>query len=147
MLTGLRLYGAIGIAVALAIFIGFALHWKHQAADRAEKLALICQTTRLASANPKLACGQVAVQITEMGTSLKNVTAALDKQNAAVDAMGAKTVEQQAEAAKAVLNAAGRARSAEASAERLRASARSDGAPAGSVAACKPSKTLEGAWR
>ena len=71
------------------------------------------------------------------------LTQALDKQNAAVEAMGAETKRQQGDAAKAVLNAQGRAQKAEGAAERLKASSRAGGAkPEGQF-----SKTFEDQWR
>jgi hypothetical protein len=35
--------------LAALSFVMLALHWKHQAADRGDKLATICQVTRSAS--------------------------------------------------------------------------------------------------
>ena len=144
MLSGLRLYGALGIAAALAIFIGFALHWKHQAAARGEKLATICATTREAAANPKLACGQVGVQISEMGKSIADLKIGIAHQNAAVDAMAKESDRQKAAAAEAVKRASTRAHEAEAASERLAVSSRSTVPPS---ASCKPSKALEEQWR
>lgn len=145
MLSGIRLYGLIGFVAALAIFIGFALHWKHQAADRKEKLVLICQTTRTAADNPKLACGQVAVQIAELGKSVVNLKAEVKSQNVAVNALAAESARQKAAAIEAARRADKAARGAQAVSDRLAASSRSPAAP--SASQCKPSKVLEEQWR
>lgn len=138
----------IGLAVAAAAILSFVLlafHWKAQAADRAQKLEIICKATRDASDNPKLSCGNVPLQIGELGASVKNTKAALERQNAAVNALAVESDRQKAEAAKAVLNARGRAREAQATSERLKASSRagdSQNAPQGQF-----SKTFEETWR
>ncbi len=134
----------IGAGLAIAIFIGLAFHWKHQAAERKDQLASICVATRLASNQPKLGCSEVPKQIAFMGEAIGTLTRAIDKQNAAVDAMGNETVRQQKLAAQASQEAAGRAKRAEDVAERLRASARAGGAPS---AQCEPSKVLQEQWR
>jgi hypothetical protein len=74
--------------------------------------------------NPKLKCSDVPVQIKELGDSVTNLKAGIAMQNAAVDALGAKSKADQAAAAQAVSKAATRAREAEATSERLKASAR-----------------------
>lgn len=136
---------AFGIAAAAVLsFVLLAFHWKHQAADRKESLEIICKATRDASDNPKLGCGNVPLQIGELGASVKNTKAALDRQNAAVNALAAKSASDQAAAAQASRNAQARARGPEATSERLKASARAGGA---SGAACEPSKTLKETWR
>jgi hypothetical protein len=149
-MPGLSTAKLIGIAVAAAAILTFvllSLHWKSQAADRKQKLEIICTTTRAAADDPKLSCGNVTLQIGELGASVKNLKAALAKQNAAVNALATESDRQKAEASQAVLKAQGRAQAAQATSARLMASARSGSAPAGSAAACKPSKTLEGAWQ
>jgi len=145
MLTGLRLYGALGLAAAIALLLGFALHWRHQAADRKASLETICAATRQASNVPNLKCSEVQKQIGFMGETITTLSTALDKQNAAVKALGQETARQQAEAAKASENAQERARGAEATAERLRASARA--LPSASQRQCEPSKALTEAWK
>ncbi len=72
-LTGIRLYAALGFAAAVAIFVGFALHWKHQAADRKASLETICAATRNASNLPKLRCAEVPAQIAFLGEALNAV--------------------------------------------------------------------------
>jgi hypothetical protein len=52
VIPGLSTAKLIGLAIAVAAILSFVLlafHWKHQAADRGEKLAVICQATRDAS--------------------------------------------------------------------------------------------------
>jgi hypothetical protein len=69
----LKLGGMILGGLAALSFVLLALHWKHQASERGEKLAVICQTTRTASGVPKLKCGEVAAQIQFMGEALNAV--------------------------------------------------------------------------
>lgn len=137
----LKVGGMILGAAAILSFVLLAFHWKHQAADRAERLAIICTTTREAADNPKLGCGNVVIQIQQLGASVKNAKAALERQNAAVNALSAESDRQKAEAAKAVLSASARARASQATSDRLAASSRAGGPP------CEPSKVLKGAWR
>jgi hypothetical protein len=127
--------------VAILSFVLLAFHWKHQAADRGEQLAVICQFTRDASGNPKLKCSEVPAQIKFMGEAIGTLTTAIHKQNDAVAAMGAETTRQQADSAKASEKAAERSKGALATSTRLTASSRAGGAP------CEPSKALKGAWQ
>lgn len=146
-MMGLSTAKLIAFAVAAAAILSFVLlafHWKHQAADRGEKLAIICKTTREAADNPKMACGNVTLQIGELGASVKNTKAALERQNAAVSALATESDRQKAEAAKASQKAATRAREAQATSDRLTASSRSGEAQA---KPCDASKALKGAWR
>jgi hypothetical protein len=146
MLSGLYVK-LIGGAVAALMLLGLVLglkHYKHLAADRGEKLATICQTTRAASGNPKLKCGEVPQQIQFMGEAIGTLTTAIHNQNAAVDAMGTETKRQQTESDRAVLKAQGRAQNAQATSARLTASSRSSEAQA---KPCEPSKALKGAWQ
>lgn len=137
----------IALAVAAAAILSFVLlafHWKGQAADRKEKLELICKATRDAADNPKMNCGNVTLQIGELGASVKNTTAALDRQNAAVNALAVANAKAQQDAVKAVSAAAQRAKAAQSVSDRLSASAND---PARKKAPCAPSETLAGAWR
>lgn len=137
----------IALAVAAAAILSFVLlafHWKAQAADRKEKLTIICTATREASDNPKLGCGNVVTQIGAMGVSLKDTKAALARQNAAVADLGAKTTAQQAEAARASVKAQERSKGALVTSARLTASAHSATAVA---KPCLPSDALKGAWQ
>lgn len=137
----------IGGAVAALMLLGLILglkHYKALAESRGEKLETICKTTREAADNPKMACGNVTLQIGELGASVKNTKAALERQNAAVNALGAESERQKAEAAKASQRAATRARAAQDTSDRLAASSRSGEAQA---KPCEPSKALKGAWR
>jgi hypothetical protein len=134
----------IGGAIAALVLLGLVLglkHYKGLAESRGEKLAIICTTTREASDNPKLDCGNVALQIGELGASVKNTKVALERQNTAIKAQAAEINRQKAEAAQASQQAVTRARAAQATSDRLAASSRSGGPP------CEPSKALEGAWR
>lgn len=137
----------IGLAVAAATILSFvvlAFHWKHQAADRAEKLTIICKATRDASDNPKLGCGNVPLQIGELGASVKNTKAALERQNAAVNAMAAASAKAQDDAEKAISSARERVKAAQTTSDRLSASARDNQRQ---KQPCEPSKELKGAWK
>jgi hypothetical protein len=96
----LKLGAMILGGVAILSFVLLAFHWKSQAADRGEKLAVICQTTRDASGQPKLKCGEVAKQIGFMGQTIGTLTTAIHRQNDAVSAMGAESARQKAAATK-----------------------------------------------
>lgn len=139
-----KLIGIGLAALAVAAFVLMAFHWKHQAADRKEKLEIICKATRDASDNPKLGCGNVPIQIGELGASVKNLKAAIASQNAAVNDLAAKSRQAQDEAAQASRNAKKRAQGAEDTARRLIASSRSGEHLA---KPCAPSKAVSDAWR
>jgi hypothetical protein len=140
-LSTAKLIGLAIVAAAILSFVLLAFHWKHQAADRGEKLAVICQSTRDASGQPKLKCSDVPAQIKFMGEAIGTLTQAIHKQNDAVTAMGAESERQKAEAAKASQAAQKRSTGAQATATRLEASSRAGGPP------CEPSKALKGAWQ
>lgn len=146
MLTNIpwRLIGIGAGVLALIALLWIINGWRVDAAERKAKLEVICQTTREASANPKLACKDVPLQITQLGKAIADLKTGIAHQNAAVNELGAKTAQAQAESKQASQRAATRAREAEATAERLRASARSTGAPS---ASCPPSKVLSESWR
>jgi hypothetical protein len=140
----------IALAVAAAAILSFvllALHWKSTMTDRGQQLATICAATRLAADNPKMDCKAVPQQIGLMGTDIANLKAGLDKQNAAVTALGTESDRQKAEAAVAVSKAATRAQGVEGTIERLKASSRASGPPAGSQAVCVPSKEVQRDWQ
>lgn len=137
----------IGMGVGLLAVVAFvlmALGWKKDAADRKEKLGVICAATRQAAGNPKLACKDVPVQIQLMGGSIANLKAGISRQNAAVDAMGQASAKAQQDADKAVSAAKERAKGASAASDRLSASARSSERQ---TKPCEPSKELERSWR
>lgn len=145
-LPTLKLIG-IGIgALAVIALLAVVNTWRVQAKDRGEKLAVICQATRDASGHKNLKCGEVVQQIKFMGETIGTLTRALDKQNAAVDAMGAETKRQQAEAAEASQKAQERVGRADATSRRLSASA-AHGSSSVATGACQPSKELERAWQ
>lgn len=132
-----------GLAAAL-IVLGLVLglrHYRNLANDRGAKLAAICETTRSASGQPKLKCGDVAQQIQFMGEAITVLTSAIHRQNAAVAAMGTETARQQAESAKASKAAQERVDGAQATSARLIASSHAGGPP------CEPSKALKGSWK
>lgn len=146
MLTGLPLkligygLGALALIAALLTING----WRVDAADRKAKLEVICQATRSAANNPKMKCSEVPAQIGFMHDSIKALHAGIEKQNAAVDALGAKSKADHAAAVQASQAAQARARGAEAVAERLRASAE---VPRKSEGPCEASKEAQNAWR
>lgn len=140
-LSYIKLAGLAIAAAAILSFVLLAFHWKSAMTERGEKLAVICQSTRDASGNPKLKCAEVPAQIKFMGEAIGTLTTAIHKQNDAVAAMGTETARQQGESAKASQAVLGRAREAQATSSRLEASSRSGGP------ACEPSKALKGAWR
>jgi hypothetical protein len=147
MIPGLSTAKLIGLAIAAAAILSFvllALHWKNTMTERGQKLEIICKATREAAAEPKLDCGNVVIQIEQLGTSLKTVTRALNDQSAAVAAMGEQTKAQQAATAQASQKAQERAGRAEATANRLTASSRAGEAQA---KPCAPSKALQEQWR
>jgi hypothetical protein len=144
MMFGLSYVKLIGLAIAAAVILSFVLlafHWKNTMTERGEKLAVICQTTRDASGNPKLKCGEVPDQIKFMGETITALKNALHVQNDAVAALGAQTKQQQTDSAKASQAAEKRAQGAQATSTRLGASSRVGGPP------CEPSKALKGAWQ
>jgi hypothetical protein len=120
-----------------------ALDRSRACGDEAQ-LTIICTATRDAAANPKLDCKLVPAQIRELGKSIENLRGALDHQNAAIAALGAKTAEQQKAAAEAEKRAAQRVAVAKSVAERLQESARHSPVPG---APCAPSKTLQEQWQ
>jgi hypothetical protein len=137
----------IGGAIAALVLLGLVLglrHYKHVADERGAKLAVICQTTRAASGQPKLKCSEVPAQIQFMGEAIGTLTTAIHKQNDAVAAMGAKTAQLQAESAKASQAAKERAQGAQATSTRLEASSRSGERQA---KPCELSNELKGSWR
>lgn len=139
-----RLIGIGAGVIALVVLVWVINGWRVDAAERKAKLAVICDATRAAADNPKLKCGQVVAQITELGKSVADLKAAIASQNAAVNDLAAKSAQAQKDAAEASRNAQARARGAEATAERLRASARAGGL---SSASCEPSEAVKEAWR
>jgi hypothetical protein len=144
MMFGLSYVKLIGFAIASAAILSFVLlafHWKNTMTERGEKLVAICQTTRDASGNPKLKCGEVPDQIKFMGETITALKNALHVQNDAVAALGAQSKQQQAEGAKASQAAEKRAQGAQATSTRLGVSSRAGGPP------CEPSKALKGAWQ
>jgi hypothetical protein len=144
VIPGLSTAKLIGLAIAAAAIMSLellAFHWKHQAADRGEKLAVICQSTRDASGQPKLKCSDVPAQIKFLGEAVTVLTNGIHRQSNMVDALGKESERQKAEAAKASQAAQKRSTGAQATATRLEASSRAGGPP------CEPSKALKGAWQ
>lgn len=136
----------IGIGVAALILLALVadrVRWMHRAHNAEGQIVAACTATREAAAN-KVDCKRMPEQIRLLGTAIKDLKAGIATQNAAVNALGAKSKADQAAAAQASQAAQARARGAEATAERLRASARSTVAPS---AFCKPSKVVEEMWK
>lgn len=100
-----------------------------------------CAAAALAAGNPKLDCRRAAEQIRALGEGLAQARAAIEKQNAAVNALASKSAAQQASAAIVIKRAQDRARDASAVAQRLRASSGKAGDP------CVPSSALIDAWK
>ena len=139
-----KLIGFALAAAAILTFVITAFHWKSVMTERGEKLAVICQTTRTSSGQPKLKCSEVPQQIQFMGEAIGTLTTAIHKQNDAVTAMGARTAQLQSESAKASQKAHERAQGAQATSTRLEASSRSGERQA---RPCDLSKELKGSWK
>lgn len=147
MIPGLSAAKLIGLAIAAAAILAFvvlAFHWRDTMTARGKKLGTICAATRAAADNQKLDCKLVAQQIGEMGKSIADLKDGIAHQNAAVNALAAKSQADQAEAAQAAQKAATRAHEAQATSDRLSASSRSGEAQA---KPCAPSKALTEAWK
>lgn len=135
--------GALAVIALLAMVNG----WRVERNHLRDWQTTVLVATRDASGSPKLAAKDVPQQIKLLGQAVADLKAGLAKQTAAVNAQAAEDARQKAEASQAVLKALGRAQAAQATSARLMASARSGSAPAGSAAACKPSKALTEAWQ
>lgn len=134
----------IGIgALALVFLVVTILGWKSERDELRQWRDTVTEATRNASGEKKLSAKEVPVQIEALGRSLKAVTSALNAQNAAVDALGARTATLQGEAAKASVRAAERVSVVEGARTRLEASSRAGGPHR----ACEPSETAKGLWR
>jgi hypothetical protein len=135
---------ALAIGIAFMVTVHSRNHWKALAASRGDKLVLVCQATRDAAGRPRLACGQVPLQIKLLGKAVGDLKGAIGRQNAAVAALGAQTRQQQAQAAQATKVAQKRADKALATSQRLAASA---ARPPGPSAPCEPSEAVRKAWK
>lgn len=135
---------AIAVAGVFAWTVHSRNHWKALATDRADKLTIICQATRDAAGRPRLACGQVPLQVKLLGKAVGDLKGAIGRQNAAVAALGVKTRTQQAEAALAVKGAQKRADKALGTAKRLEASSARPPKPG---EPCEPSDALKETWK
>lgn len=140
-------YVYLGLAIAAAFL--WTVHdrnkWKTKAVDYNAEAVGDYQAAKTASANPDLARRDTAKQIVALGQSLKAVTDALNRQNAAVKALGDETARQQAEAKKAVGAATARASEAEVISARLKAESHSGAGKAAS--ACEPSDLVKEQWQ
>lgn len=137
----------VAIVVGSLLLVGLVLglrHYRSLANERGDKLEAICKATGVAASEPKLKCADVIVQISQLGTSLANTTAALDRQNAAVQALGDETKRQQADYTRGSQIAQERAGQARATSGGLMASSRSSERVA---QPCVPSKALQEAWK
>lgn len=136
-----RLIGGFALFLAVAAFVAMAISWRSERNRLLEWQGGVVEATREAAVNPKLGKDGVAKQIRLLGDSIRDMKAAIGRQNEAVNALAARTAAQQAESARAVLKAAERAEAALATSERLNASARAGGR------VCEPSAALTEAWR
>lgn len=105
-LTGVRLYAAIGAAIALALFLGWvaridhlrgshltALHTLQHQADQ------VLVATQGAADNPTLTWEATAGQIVALGDSNQRLKVAIADQNQRIDQMAADAVKLRAKAA------------------------------------------------
>jgi hypothetical protein len=135
--------GALALIALVVMVLGWRTERNHLRDWQAQTLA----ATRDASGSPKLAAKDVPQQIRFLGEAIAALHTSLERQNAAVDALGRESEQQKAEAAKASEKAAERSRGAEATADRLTASSRSGESLRGSQQPCKASKAVEEVWR
>lgn len=140
-LSTVKLIGGLVAALILLSLVADRSRWMHRAHSAEAQVAADCAAARKSAANPKMKCDQTDEQIGFLGEAIGTLTTAIHKQNDAVAAMGAETVRQQGESAKASQVAQERAQAAQATSSRLTASSRSGGPP------CEPSKALKGAWQ
>ena len=136
----------VGLAVAgLIAFLAISRgNWIDRAKGAEAQLAAICEVTRKAANNPKLACKDAPEQVRLLGKAVTDLKGAIARQNAAVAEMGATTKRQQEAAAVAQKRAEKRADRAEDTAAGLLASSRSKGRQ---ERPCEPSEALVEAWR
>lgn len=139
-----KLIGFGAAALAVALFIGLAFHWRSEMVERGEWQREVAAATREAAANPKLSKDLVAQQIRLLGTAYKQCKAALASQSAAVDQLAARTAELENMATAAGKRTAQRVDRVEAMRTRLDTSAHSSAAQA---KPCDPSAALQEAWR
>jgi hypothetical protein len=139
----IKLVGGVLAALALAFLVHEYKYWHGQATAARAQVTEICSAARDAAGNLKLNCRDTAAQVRLLGTSLAATTGALNRQNAAVEALGKATADQQRNAAEASQEARQRAKGAEEVSADLRASAR---APARAGKPCEPSAALKDRW-
>lgn len=138
--------GVIALLIVATIFglIRSRNHWKDTATLRQQQITATCEATRQAAGNQNMACGDMIVQIDALGDGLRATTAALNRQNAAVDALATRSKQQQDSARKASKRVQERAGEATGVSARLIASSRSSG---GRTGFCEPSETIKEVWK
>lgn len=142
-----QVYVIAALAALLAFLTISRGHWIDRARGDEAQLAAICQAARIADHNPKLDCSKSAAQIMLLGQALEATTAAIGRQNEAIQRLAAATAREQAAAAQARHSAERPARDAEATAARFDAEARSAAAQRAPGAICAPSKALQEQWK
>jgi chromosome segregation ATPase len=140
----IKLVGAVLATLAIAFLVHEYKYWHGQATSARAQVEEICSAARDAAGNPKLDCKDTAAQVRALGTSLAATTGALNRQNAAVDALAKETSDQQQKAAEAAHEARQRAKGPEDVSADLRASAR---APERAAKPCEPSDALKERWK
>jgi hypothetical protein len=146
-LSTLKLIGyGVGVLAVIAL-LAMVNGWRVERNHLRDWQSSVVTATRQASNNPKLSVKDVPQQIHFMEQAIGTLTQALNKQSAAVNAMGQESARQQQKAAQASQVAQGRAREAESVSARLTASSRSTVPPAASTGPCEPSKALKEQWR
>lgn len=140
----IKLLGGLLACLALWLLVQDRNRWKDKAADRQATINRICDEVRAAADNPKLECGQVIVQVQALGRSLREVTGALNHQNAAVAQLKAARDRDQAAAAKLIKGTQPRLERVQSTSDRLEASAR---AAERHAQPCELSDTLKRSWK
>lgn len=97
-LSGIRLYAAIGVAVAFALLLGWALHldhlragWKGAHDKLASEAAKVVIAIKEASDNPGLKWADAAGQVEQIGMSRKAWKGTAQLQSARIDELGIET--------------------------------------------------------
>jgi coproporphyrinogen III oxidase-like Fe-S oxidoreductase len=146
-MMGLSTAKLIGIGVGALAVIGLivmVLGWRSERNELREWQTSVVTATRQAAENPKLDKKNVPQQIQLLGQAVKDLKAAIARQNAAIDALALEASRQQKAATEAQKRAVERSKGASAVSDRLVASSRSQ---ARKAAPCEPSETVKEMWR
>lgn len=105
MLSGLRLYAAIGVGAAFAVLLAWALRLDHLRADWRDKFDALTEqaagvlvATRVASGNDALKWESVPGQVIALGEANRDLKASLAEQNRTIDEMAREAVRLRARA-------------------------------------------------